>query len=107
MRHHVPQAYMHGHIQAYNIYRQTDNQTCPRAGRQTCRKTGGSKNVGRGGALFETMTFNRMVVGSTPALAATGAPRRDLRQVPYLQLPVRFGVKLRYSIRAVVGSAPE
>ena len=25
----------------------------------------------------------------------------------YLQLPVRFGVKLRYSIRAVVGSASE
>jgi len=28
-------------------------------------------NVGRGGALVETMTFNRSVVGSTPALAAT------------------------------------
>ena len=27
--------------------------------------------VGRGGALFETITFNRRVVGSTPALAAT------------------------------------
>ena len=25
--------------------------------------------VGRGGALAETMTFNRRVVGSTPALA--------------------------------------
>ena len=50
------------------------------------------------------MTFNRMVVGSTPALAAT---RRDLGQVLYLQLPVRFGVKLWYSIRAVVGSASE
>ena len=34
-------------------------------------------------------------------------PRRDLGQVLYLQLPVRFGVKLRYSIRAVVGSASE
>src|SRR6218665_2019891 len=33
--------------------------------------------------------------------------RRDLGQVLYLQLPVRFGVKLRYSIRAVVGSASE
>src|SRR6218665_2468243 len=32
-------------------------------------------------------------------------PCRDLGQVLYLQLPVRFGVKLRYSIRAVVGSA--
>src|SRR6218665_2984980 len=29
--------------------------------------------VGRGGALIETMTFNRRVVGSTPALAATWA----------------------------------
>ena len=27
--------------------------------------------VGRGGALVETMTFNRRVVGSTSALAAT------------------------------------
>ena len=27
--------------------------------------------MGRGGALVETMTFNRRVVGSTPALAAT------------------------------------
>ena len=33
--------------------------------------------------------------------------RRGLGQVLYLQLPVRFGVKLRYSIRAVVGSASE
>src|SRR6218665_3116601 len=33
--------------------------------------------------------------------------RRDLGQVLYLQLPVRFGVKVRYSIRAVVGSASE
>src|SRR6218665_3127054 len=30
--------------------------------------------VGRGGALVETMTFNRRVVGSTPALAATYGP---------------------------------
>jgi len=27
--------------------------------------------VGRGGALVEAMVFNRRVVGSTPALAAT------------------------------------
>ena len=35
--------------------------------------------------------------------------RRDLGQVlyTYLQLPVRFGVKLRCNIRAVVGSASE
>ena len=62
--------------------------------------------MGRGGALVETMTFTRRVVGSTPALAA-GPPRRDLGQVLYLQLPVRFSVKLQYSIRAVVGSASE
>ena len=30
-----------------------------------------SQHEGRGGALVETMTFNRRVVGSTPALAAT------------------------------------
>ena len=63
----------------------------------------GTTNSGRGGALVETMTFNRRVVGSTPALP----PHRDLGQVLYLQLPVRFGVKLRYSTRAVVGSASE
>jgi len=28
-------------------------------------------NVGRDGALVEAMTFNRRIVGSTPALAAT------------------------------------
>ena len=33
--------------------------------------------------------------------------RMDLGQVLYLQLPVRFGVKLRYSIRAVVWGAIE
>jgi len=31
--------------------------------------------VGRGGALVESMTFNRRVVGSTPALVATSGPR--------------------------------
>ena len=31
----------------------------------------GAEYVGRGGALVESMTFNRRVVGSTPALAAT------------------------------------
>ena len=45
--------------------------------------------LGHGGALVEAITL------------------RDLGQVLYLQLPVRFGVKLRYSIRAVVGSASE
>ena len=60
--------------------------------------------VGRDGALVESITFNRRVVGSTPALAVT---YMDLGQVLYLQFPVRFGVKLRYSSRAVVGSASE
>ena len=32
-------------------------------------------------------------------------PHKDLGQVLYLQLPVRFGMRLRYSIRAVVWSA--
>ena len=30
--------------------------------------------VGRGGALVEAITFNRRVVGSTPALAVTVLP---------------------------------
>ena len=30
--------------------------------------------VGRGGALVEAITFNRRVVGSTPALSATEGP---------------------------------
>ena len=56
--------------------------------------------VGHGGALVESIAFNRRVMGSTPALATM---YRDL----YLQLHVRFGVKLPYSISAVVGSASE
>ena len=47
--------------------------------------------MGRDGALVEAITLNRRALG----------------QVLYLQLPVRFGVKLRYSIRAVAGSASE
>ena len=31
----------------------------------------GREVLGRGGALVEAITFNRRVVGSTPALAAT------------------------------------
>ena len=50
-----------------------------------------------------TITFYRRVVGSTP-LYPSG---RDLGQGLCLQLPARFGVKLRYSICAVVGSASE
>src|SRR6218665_2152784 len=67
--------------------------------------------VGRDCALVEAITLNRRVVGSTPALAVIIlfglAQGRDIGQVLYLQLPVRFGVKLQYSIRAVVGSASE
>src|SRR6218665_4197468 len=62
--------------------------------------------VGGGGAARPAhgSTFNRRVVGSTSALAAT---YRDLGQVLYLQLPMRLGGKLRSSIRAVVGSGTE
>ena len=38
---------------------------------------------------------------------STRRARRDLGQVFYLQFTVRFGVKLRYNIRAVVGSSSE
>src|ERR1043165_6981974 len=34
-------------------------------------------------------------------------PRKDLGQVLHSQLLMRFGVKLRFSVRAVVGSASE
>ena len=41
--------------------------------------------VGRGGALAETMTFNRRVVGSIPALAATQGPwESPLTAVAYM-----------------------
>ena len=58
------------------------------------------QSVGRDGALAESITFNRRVVDSTPALAGTQGPWAS-------PLPVRFGVKLQYSVRAVVGSASE
>src|SRR5688572_8285293 len=35
------------------------------------------------------------------------SPRRDPGQVLHSQLLIRFGVKLRFSVRAVVGSASE
>src|SRR5688572_11686832 len=35
------------------------------------------------------------------------SPRRDTGQVLHSQLLMRFGVKLRFSVRAVVGSASE
>ena len=61
--------------------------------------------VGCGGVLVETMTFNRRVLGSTPTLATTQGPWASPLPALRLQLPVRFGVKLQYSIRDVVGSA--
>ena len=48
-----------------------------------------------------------ILVGLTPALAAMACTYTDLGQVLYLKLPMRFGLKLRYSIRAVVGRASE
>ena len=63
--------------------------------------------VVRGGTLVETMAFNRRVVGSTPALTTMRSCVIGLLGQVLLQLPVRFGVKLRYSIRDVVGSASE
>ena len=58
--------------------------------------------VERGGALVESMTFNRRAVGSTPAHVGTLG-----KSFTYSCLHVRFGVKLRYSIRAVAGRASE
>ena len=46
--------------------------------------------VGRDGALVESITFNRRVVGSTPALAATYT---DLGQVLYLQAAVACALR--------------
>ena len=55
--------------------------------------------VGRGGALVESIPFNRRVVGSNPALAATQGPWASPRSCLW-----RFGVKLWQSIRAVSGA---
>ena len=59
--------------------------------------------VGRGGALFESMTFNRRVVGSTPALAATWGPRTS--PLPTVACALRHETPIQY--RAVVGSTSE
>src|SRR5688572_29821811 len=78
--------------------------------------------VGRGGVEVCSVPCSRRVAGSNPrqegyiwCLAAGGLrvriylkpPRRDPGQVLHSQLLMRFGVKLRFSVRAVVGSASE
>jgi len=61
--------------------------------------------VGRGGALVETIPFDRKVVGSNSALAAM---LRDLGQVLPLQLPVALQRVNSDTVSiAVVGSASE
>ena len=52
------------------------------------------KDIGRGGPLVKSMTLNWRVVGSS-------------RHVGTLGKSFTYSVKLRYSIRAVVGSASE
>src|SRR6218665_228665 len=52
--------------------------------------------VGRGGALVKSMTINRRVVGSTPALAATKGPWAS----PLVTAACAFRRELRYSICA-------
>ena len=61
--------------------------------------------MGRGGTLVESMSFDRSVVGSNPALSATS---RDLGQVLHLQLPVALRrVNSDTMSIAVFGSASE
>ena len=56
--------------------------------------------MGHGGALVESMTFNRSL--------GRGFDSCSSRHVGTLgKLPVRFGVNLRYNIRAAVGNASE
>src|SRR6218665_131827 len=52
------------------------------------------------GALVESMTQPK----GRGFDSRSESPCRDLGKVLHLQLPVRYGVKLRCSIRAVVGS---
>jgi len=60
--------------------------------------------VGRGRALVELAPFVRMVMGSTPALAATCT---DLGQVLNSQLPVAFRREIPAQYPCCVGSAYE
>src|SRR6218665_3963289 len=67
-------------------------------------------HLGHGGACWDMVAHWLRRVLSTEGSwvrLPLKPPCRDLGQVLYLQLPERFGVKLRYSIRAVVGSASE
>ena len=62
--------------------------------------------LGRGGAGVCSVPCSRSwrVAGLNPPQKP---PRRDPGQVLHSQLLMRFGVKLRFSVRAVVGSASE
>src|SRR6218665_1894204 len=62
--------------------------------------------VRHGGALVESKPFDRRVVGSNPALAAT-APRRDLGQVLNSQLPGAIWRETPAQNPCYVGSASE
>src|SRR5688572_9088639 len=73
--------------------------------------------------LLETIQYNTIQHNTTGArwcrgmfgalqlegcgFESTSKPRRDPGQVLHSQLLMRFGVKLRFSVRAVVGSASE
>ena len=48
----------------------------------------------RGGALVESMTFNQMVVGSTPALAATLGPWAS--PLPTVACVLRLETSIQY-----------
>ena len=61
--------------------------------------------MGRGGALVEMMAFNRRVVGSTPALAATQGPWAS--PFPAVACALRRETPIKYTIRAVVRSTSE
>src|SRR5688572_5677095 len=60
--------------------------------------------LGRGGIGVCSVPCSWRVAVSNPPQKP---PRRDPGQVLHSQLLMRFGVKLRFSVRAVVGSASE
>ena len=61
-------------------------------------------HVGRGGALVESIAFNRRIVGSIPALTATYT---DPGQVLNLKLPVALQRETPAQYPCCVGSASE
>ena len=66
--------------------------------------------MGRGGALVESMPFDRRVVSSNLSLESLSLlpPRRDLEQVLHLQLPVALRRVNSDTVSiAVIGSASE